>query len=99
MIEPSTNGTNGRDSAGRFTAGNGFGAGNPFARQSARIRSALMLSVTDDDVTAIVRAMIDRAKSGDVNAARLVLERTIGRVADPVVDDDDDAPELPPKVG
>jgi len=52
----STNGCNGhapsaaagRDSADRFTKGNKGGPGNPFARQVAALRSALLSAITPD---------------------------------------------------
>src|SRR5438067_210931 len=33
---------NGRDASGRFTAGNKYGPGNPFARQTAELRKVLL---------------------------------------------------------
>ena len=66
--QPSANGSNGRDSRGRFTVGNAGGPGNPYGRKTAQIRSALMRAVKIQDIREIVRALIDRAKGGDVVA-------------------------------
>lgn len=76
---PSTNGSNGRDSAGRFTAGNGGGPGNPHAQRVARYRSLLLQAVSENDFRKIVKTLVDRATKGDFAAARLLLDRLLGR--------------------
>ncbi len=40
-----------------------------------------MAAVTGEDIAVIVRALIDKAKAGDVAAARLVLQYTLGKPA------------------
>jgi hypothetical protein len=72
---------NGRESNGRFADGNRGGPGNPFARQVAALRKALINAVTEKDLADIVRVLIVRATSGDVAAARLVLSYAIGKPA------------------
>lgn len=84
QAEPSTNGGNGRDTGGRFAKGNPGGPGNPHARRVARLRTLLLETVTDDDLRAIVRAMVEQAKRGDLAAIREVLNRLIGRPTDSV---------------
>jgi hypothetical protein len=79
MSAPSTNGHNGRDDRGRFGKGNPGGPGNPHGRRSAEIRSALMRAVSDDDVAAIIQALVQKAKSGDVAAAQTILDRLLGK--------------------
>ncbi len=76
---PSTNGANGRGAGGRFTKGNPGGPGNPHARHVAAIRSVLMSAVSDDDLRAIVSTLVEKAKAGDVMAAREVLDRLLGK--------------------
>ena len=44
-----------------------------------RQQTALIVAVTAEDITAIVAALILRAKEGDVVAAREVLDRLLGR--------------------
>ncbi len=72
---PSPNGANGqttaegRDSHGRFAKGWKGGTGNPHARRVGQIRSVLLDAVTDNDIKAIVKALVDQAKEGDVRAA------------------------------
>jgi hypothetical protein len=71
----------GRGPNGRFCKGNKGGPGNPFARQVAAMRQELFGALTREDIATIARAMIDKAKAGDVAAARLVLQYTLGRPA------------------
>jgi len=79
MIDlPRQNGPNGRDARGRFAPGNPGGPGNPFAKRVGRLRTALLRAVSPDDLRAVVAKMVAMAKSGDVAAAKLVLERTMG---------------------
>ncbi len=76
-----------RDSRGRFVRGNHGGPGNPHARRSAALRQAMLEVVTVDDLKAIMRELIERARLGDVAAARLVLAYAVGK-PDKVVDPD-----------
>ena len=76
---PSSNGANGRDKGGRFAAGNPGGPGNPHAAATAMLRAALVRSVTEDDIQAVVAALVQKARSGDVVAIRELLDRTIGK--------------------
>jgi len=85
MASPLLNGRNGEsDSRGRFAQGNPGGPGNPYARRVARLRVVLLDAVTDEDLDAIVTALVDRAKSGDVSAAREILNRLVGKPGDSV---------------
>jgi hypothetical protein len=72
---------NQRDARGRFTAGNHGGPGNPFARQSAALRQALLNAVTPEDISAITAALLDKARQGDVAAAKLVFAYKLGKPA------------------
>jgi hypothetical protein len=89
----SNNGT-GRDARGRFAKGNLGGPGNPFARQSAAFRKALCDSVTDDDIQALTRTLLEKARAGDIAAIKLLFAYTIGRPADAVNPDTLDVDEL-----
>lgn len=83
MSRPSANGENGRagsrDAGGRFAKGNPGGPGNPYARRVARLRSLMLEAVSDDDLKAIVAALVQQAKAGDLAAAREVLNRCTGK--------------------
>ncbi|HZY85156.1 MAG TPA: hypothetical protein VFE78_10020 [Gemmataceae bacterium] len=78
---------NGRDTHGRFGKGNAGGPGNPFARQVAALRSALLGRVTAEDVEAVAGELIRQAKEGNLAAAKLLLSYTLGKPA-PAVDPD-----------
>jgi len=83
-MEPTGNGDNGeRDNRGRFTQGNAGGPGNPHAQQVSRLRSALLSSVTEADIEAIIHALIDKAKAGSIAAARVLFDRTVGKPLEP----------------
>lgn len=65
--------------SGKFLPGNAGGPGNPYTKQIAALREALLAEVKPQDLRAIVRVLVDQAKGGDVQAAREVLLRTLGR--------------------
>jgi hypothetical protein len=74
----------GRDAHGRFGKGNAGGPGNPFARQVAALRRALLATVTEEDLEAVARALVRQAKEGNLAAAKLLLSYTLGKPAAPV---------------
>src|SRR6266851_9311801 len=83
---PSPAPAEGRDARGRFAQGNRGGPGNPFARQVAGLRQAFLDSATPEDLAVIAQALLDKAKNGDVAAAKLVLAYLLGKpqaVVDP----------------
>jgi hypothetical protein len=90
---PSPNGANGRDAGGRFTRGNPGGPGNPFARRVAALRRALLDTVTEEDIRAVVRKLLQEALRGDVAACKVLLAYAIGRPADAVDPDTVDIQE------
>lgn len=70
----------GRGAGGRFAAGNTGGPGNPHGRQIAAMRRAFAGAVTDHDLEAIAIALVKKAKTGDVTAAREILNRLVGDI-------------------
>lgn len=78
-IQPSPIGPNGRDDRGRFTHGNPGGPGHPLAGAVSKLRAALIGAVSVDDMKAITRGLVDRAKGGDVEALRVLLPYLLGR--------------------
>ncbi len=76
--QPSLAASSGRASNGRFVAGNRLGKGNPNARRAQKLRTELMKSVESDDLKRIVKSLINAAASGDVSAAKLILDRVLG---------------------
>jgi hypothetical protein len=78
--EPTSTETNAeRDERGRFSKGNHGGPGNPFARQVAGLRRALIESVTQEDIQEVARRLVALAKEGNVQAAKLLLSYAIGK--------------------
>ena len=78
--EASPQTTNGKDAqTGRFTAGNRYGRGNPFARRQAEMRRAFQDAVTPEDVRALAAALWAKARGGDVAAAQLALSYLLGK--------------------
>src|SRR5262249_55055882 len=68
-----------RDGHGRFAKGNRGGVGNPFARQVAGFRAAILQATTHDDIKAITKKLIEMAREGNLAAAKLLLAYTCGR--------------------
>ena len=77
--EPSTTASYGRDEQGKFVKGNKIGEGNPFAKKVARLRAALLSAITPADIRIIIKKLIKQARSGDLAAAKEVLDRAVGR--------------------
>jgi hypothetical protein len=69
----------GRDAQGRLRPGNPGGPGNPYARQVALVKQELLGYCTPEDRREIMHAMIERAKAGDVQAAKFVYAYTAGK--------------------
>lgn len=77
--QPKPNGGEGRDAQGRFVKGNRGGPGNPYAQKATEFRQAAMSAIQPEHVAAILRKVAKRALEGDLRAARLVLERVLGK--------------------
>src|ERR1043165_4126263 len=68
-----------RDEKGRFQKGNRGGPGNPFTRQTAKLRQAALNAVSEDDIQEIIAVLKARAKQGDVAAIKLLLSYSVGK--------------------
>lgn len=79
---PKPNGPNGtqivRDARGRFAQGTKGGPGNPHARAVGRLRSALLATVTPEDVAAVARKLLELSLDGNLAAAQLLLRYVVG---------------------
>ncbi len=75
----------GRDTNGRFAAGNPGGPGGP-RRRSSELRRAAEEAITPEHVAAMIRKATRMGLEGNLTAMRLVLERTSGRAAEAPVD-------------
>jgi len=69
-----------RDERGRFLPGNSGGPGRPSTVHEHR--AAMVQAVTPEDIAAIMRQLVRQAVEGDVQAAKIILERFFGRPAD-----------------
>jgi len=67
-----------RDARGRFLPGNRCAKGNPHAKKVQQLRSTLMRSVTGSELRSIIKSLLAKAAGGDVHAAKLILDRTLG---------------------
>lgn len=68
-----------RDAAGKFLPGNKLAAGNPMNMKMSRLRAGLLSAIEEADISAVIRKLVEQAKSGDVSAAKVLLERIFGR--------------------
>src|SRR6185295_8345855 len=56
----------------------------PFARRVAQLRKAFLVACRNEDIIAIAKSMIEKAKEGDAAAAKLVLAYGLGKPAETV---------------
>jgi len=69
-------------SDGRFLAGNSGGPGNPHAGQVAKLRSAMLAAVTEEQMRAVIDTLTRLAIAGDLKACELLLNRVVGKIQD-----------------
>ncbi len=67
----------GRNELGRFEPGNRCSANR--SSRAAELKRAFAEAVTDSDVAEIARSLVKLAIDGDVQAAKLVLDRVCGK--------------------
>jgi len=79
LESPAAPSDSGRDARGRFTKNNPGGPGNPFARRTAAARKAFCEAVSQEDLVQIAQTIKQRAKEGDMAAAKLLLSYVIGK--------------------
>lgn len=80
--EPSPAGVNGegRDpQSGQFLRGNKLARGNRHQERITRLRTALLDAVTPGDMRKVIKRLVTKAKAGDMQAAKLLLDRLYGR--------------------
>jgi hypothetical protein len=92
-IKPSANGEFRDAKSGQFTKGNPGGPGNPTFRKLAAARRIILETVSDDDLRAVVHVLLERAKNGEIEAAKLLLAYRCGRPAGVVNPDREDLDE------
>lgn len=67
-----------RDERGRFRPGCPGGPGRPEAGSVQLLRDELFRTVSPERFKRVLSALLEKAESGDVQAARVVLDRTLG---------------------
>lgn len=67
-----------RDNKGRFTVGNPGGSGSNFFKRIHEYRKAIYSAATPNDLFDVMKSMIEKAKMGDVLAARFVYAYSVG---------------------
>ncbi len=68
-----------RDARGRFARGNRGGPGNPFNRQVANLRKALLDVVGAGELAEVIRVLIGQALGGHTESAKVLLTTVIGQ--------------------
>jgi hypothetical protein len=68
-----------RDKSGKFAKGNKGGPGNPFMRRLAAMRREVAEAFEEGELRPLMTLLRIRALQGDMAAARLVLEYTVGK--------------------
>jgi hypothetical protein len=71
--------SNGRLPDGRFAPGNRASPGNPNALKMHRLRAALLDATTPEEVSRVVKALVEKAAAGDVPACKVYLDHICGR--------------------
>src|SRR6266498_2053101 len=69
----------GRAANGRFTIGNKGGPGNPFAREVAGLRQALLKRINAESIDRIAAKLISLAEEGNLQAIKMVFDYAIGK--------------------
>lgn len=59
--------------------GNPGGPGNPFAAQVQELRCAVFAEVGADNMRKIIKAHVELAIAGNVESARMIVDRCLGR--------------------
>jgi hypothetical protein len=75
-----------RDACGRFAKGNTVGRGNPMSVRHQAYRLAFCNALSPTDLFHLTRKLYKAAMRGDVMAARILVERAMGRVPQDVFD-------------
>jgi hypothetical protein len=88
-------GDNGRDETGRFVKGWQGGPGNPQVQRLAEYRNALSEAVSPRDLKRVLDKMVKRAQSGDMLAAKILLDRCLGKASTAPASADKATFELP----
>jgi len=97
MSQPNPNGGNGkqikRRPNGQFAPGGAGGPGRPRNLACEDLRNVLFEAVTPQRFRKVVEVLLSEAESGNVRAAELLLNRTLGKVVEQIRVDGPDPEE------
>ena len=81
-----SNGTSGRNNLGQFLPGNqaSVGHGSPHAERASEWRTALVETVTEDDLRVVIGKLVENARAGERWAVRELLDRCLGKAIQPI---------------
>ena len=91
-MPPSTNGS--RKVNGQFGEGNKYGKGNPHAQKVAQLRTALIESITPEDIKEIAATLLTQAKAGDISSCKFLLPYLVGTAPQPCNPDEIELQEM-----
>lgn len=66
-----------RDRSGRFLPGCRPGPGNPESARSQRRMAVFRGAISDEDIEALARALLEKALAGDIRATEALLSRLL----------------------
>lgn len=69
----------GRDQHGRFAAGNKHGRGSPHAARLHELQTAVRQAIEPGDLAGVMGSLLAQARDGDTAAAKVLLDRVMGR--------------------
>jgi hypothetical protein len=69
----------GRAANGTFAKGHHHSRGNPFVKELHAMRVRLYNAVSNEDFDAVVKKMIELAREGSIQAAKLLIEHLAGK--------------------
>jgi hypothetical protein len=73
-----------RSANGRFAPGNPGGPGNPFGRQVVGLKKVVLTKITEERMGEMVEVMFARAIAGDMTAARILMQYSLGKPAEAI---------------
>lgn len=90
--KPSNDGPE-RNSKGQFVKGNSGGpGGNKMSEHRKALRAAFDKAITEKDIKAVVKKMVEQARNGDPAARKEMLDRLWGRPQQVLVGNEDGGP-------
>src|SRR5690606_4735037 len=85
---------NGRDAQGRFARGCPGGPGNPRVRRLAEAQAAIADAIEPRVIGAVMKRLAKSALEGDITAAKVLLDRVLGRPGTEFVASDFELPAV-----